>query len=121
MNEQVWVFGNSDGAGVITSIGGEVIGIGGDKIEVDAKFVSGNSGSPVIDAHGDVIGIATYAEIHRNSRDWVKSDTRFNETRRYALTLGGVEWEPLAISSIVTIVGLCLVAWIRRWPLCLLQ
>lgn len=95
MNEEIWVFGNSDGSGVITSIGGEVLGLGEDKVEVSAKFVAGNSGSPVVDKKGDVIGVATFAEIKRESYNWVKAGTRFNDTRRFAETLGGVVWEPL--------------------------
>lgn len=94
MNEPVWVFGNSDGSGVVTSISGYIIGLGPDKIEVSARFVSGNSGSPVVDKNGDVVGVATFAESKRNYTDWAKVGTRFNEVRRFAETIGGVEWEP---------------------------
>ena len=95
MNEDVWVFGNSDGSGVVTSIGGDVLGLGEDKIEVSAKFVAGNSGSPVVDNNGDVVGVATFAEIKRDYDNWVKEGTRFNEVRRFAERLDGVDWEPL--------------------------
>lgn len=95
MNEDVWVFGNSDGSGVVTSIGGDVLGLGEDKIEVSAKFVAGNSGSPVVDNNGEVVGVATFAEIKRDYDNWVKEGTRFNEVRRFAERLDGVDWEPL--------------------------
>ncbi len=95
MNEDIWVFGNSDGSGVVTSIGGDVIGLAGDKIEVSAKFVAGNSGSPVVDNNGEVVGVATFAEIKRDYNNWVKSGTRFNDVRRFAETLHGIVWEPL--------------------------
>lgn len=95
MGEDVWVFGNSDGGGVVTSIGGVILGVGADRIEVSAKFVSGNSGSPVVDNNGDVVGVATLAAIKRDFDDWVKEGTRFNSVRRYAITLGGIAWEPL--------------------------
>lgn len=99
MNEDIWVFGNSDGSGVITSLNGDVIGLGEDKIELSAKFVAGNSGSPVIDANGDVVGIATFAEIKRDWANWVKAGTRFNDVRRFAVTLGSIEWEPLGYNQ----------------------
>lgn len=95
MNEAVWVFGNSDGSGVITSIGGEVLGLGEDKIEVSAEFVAGNSGSPVVDKNGEVIGVATFAELKRDYYNWVKAGTRFNGVRRFAEALDGIVWEPL--------------------------
>ena len=47
INAAITVFGNSDGAGVMTALSGKVIGIGPSLIEVSAEFVQGNSGSPV--------------------------------------------------------------------------
>ena len=45
-NEEVIAYGNSLGAQVIVSQEGHFLGIGPDKIEVDAPFVKGNSGGP---------------------------------------------------------------------------
>lgn len=91
MNESLWVFGNSKGSDVLTNLRGEVVGIGRGKIEISAHIVSGNSGSPVVDKNGDVIGIATYA-TQESSEDWVSRGTRFSDVRRFALTLDDVEW-----------------------------
>lgn len=89
----VTVFGNSDGRGVITELHGRVLGVGPEEIEIDAPFVSGNSGSPVLNREGRVIGIATYLRDCRNSKDWSKSNTRFNGIRRFALRLTGIRWK----------------------------
>ena len=92
IGDPVVVLGNSDGRGVVTEIRGKVIGVGPREIEVDAAFVIGNSGSPVLDRHGRVIGIATYLRDCRDDTDWSKADTRFNGIRRFALRLLGTRW-----------------------------
>lgn len=61
IGDQVIVPGNKLGGGVVTQVTGKVLGIGPDRVEIDAKFVPGNSGSPVINMDtGDVIAVATY-------------------------------------------------------------
>ena len=92
IGDPVVVLGNSDGRGVVTEIRGKVIGVGPREIEVDAAFVVGNSGSPVLDRNGRVIGIATYLRDCRNDEDWSKVDTRFNGIRRFALRPLGTRW-----------------------------
>ena len=92
IGDPVVVLGNSDGRGVVTEIRGKVIGVGPREIEVDAAFVIGNSGSPVLDRHGHVIGIATYLRDCRDDEDWSKTNTRFNGIRRFALRLLGTRW-----------------------------
>jgi len=63
IDDVVQVLGNADGGGVVTKIAGKLLGIGPDLVEVDAKFVPGNSGSPIIDTTTrKVIGIATYVK-----------------------------------------------------------
>jgi hypothetical protein len=61
IGDAVVVLGNADGGGVINTITGKIVGIGPDLVEVDAPFVPGNSGSPIIHIKtGKVIGVATY-------------------------------------------------------------
>ena len=81
INSPVIVYGDSMGAGVFTKIPGDLVGIGFDRIETDAKFVPGNSGSPIIDkVSSDVIGLATYVQIMTDLH-WSSSDTRFSASR----------------------------------------
>jgi len=91
IHDLVLVLGNSQGAGVITELRGKVLGLGPDKIEVDAKFVEGNSGSPILDEEGKVLGVATYATLNTPT-NWVNAGTRFNAVRRFGLRLEKPEW-----------------------------
>lgn len=91
----VFVCGNSAGGDVLTKIVGKVVGVGDDKVEVTAKFVSGNSGSALLDESGCVFGVATYATLRRDPADWTKIGTRFNEVRRFGYRLNDVVWQPL--------------------------
>lgn len=93
IGDDVVVLGNSQGSGVVTEIPGKVTGIGPDLVEVDAKFVAGNSGSPIVHAKtGKVIGIATFATIRKI--DALTKDSQFTEVRRFGYRLDTVpEWE----------------------------
>lgn len=95
VDELALVYGNSAGGDVITKIVGMVLGVGDKLIEVSSKFVSGNSGSPILDGKGRVVGVATLATYRCDPKDWVKSDTRFNDVRRFGTRLQGIEWKQL--------------------------
>lgn len=76
IGDRVVVPGNKLGGGVVTEVTGKVLGIGPDRVEIDAKFVPGNSGSPVINLDtGNVIAVATY----------VRKDSPQNFAERAAL------------------------------------
>ena len=92
IGETVTVLGNSDGRGVVTEIRGHIVGVGPQQIEVDAPFVAGNSGSPVLNRAGRVVGVASYLRNCRDNTDWSKANTRYNGIRRFALRLTGVRW-----------------------------
>ena len=83
-DEPIIVFGNSGGGGVFTSIYGRIVGVGPDRIEVSAEFIPGNSGSPIIDNDGKVVGIATYVTKRNRKGDWTTEGTRFTKVRRFA-------------------------------------
>lgn len=91
MDSPVGVFGNSEGAGVSTELYGRILGIGADLIEVSAEFVSGNSGSPVLNQDQQVLGIASYVKFASPSK--MKEGTRFeHQNRRFCYRVAGGAW-----------------------------
>jgi len=91
--EAIVVFGNSAGAGVVTTLRGKMLGIGPDKIEIDAAFVQGNSGSPIIAyPYNAVVGMATYA-TQTPEVNWTTRSTRFVDVRRFGVRIDNVGWE----------------------------
>ncbi len=94
IGDDVVVLGNAEGEGVINTITGRIVGIGGDRVEVDAPFVPGNSGSPIIHLKtGKVIGIATYLTI--NNYDAATSEKNAKPVvRRFGYRLDNVKgWQ----------------------------
>lgn len=85
LGSAVLVLGNSQGAGVVTGEAGGVLGVGPDLIEVSAEFVAGNSGSPILNPAGNVLGIATFAS--RDGEDWVAQNSRYTKVRRFGVRL----------------------------------
>jgi hypothetical protein len=89
--EPVAVFGNSDGSGVATKLYGELLSTGPELVEVSAEFISGNSGSAILNKEMQVIGIASYVKYP--DEDEMKEGTKFEGTvRRFGYRLDGVEW-----------------------------
>jgi serine protease Do len=63
IGDPVLVVGNSLGGGVATQTVGQIKGIGPNRVELDAQFQHGNSGSPIFDlSTKQVIGVAAYAQ-----------------------------------------------------------
>lgn len=93
VGEPIYVMGNSDGAGVVTPLRGAILGVGPSAVEISAKFVCGNSGSPVLNTNGVVVGVATYAVLHRDRANWLLEDSYFNGIRRFALRMQNLIWE----------------------------
>ena len=91
MGAPLAVFGNSEGGGVATELYGKVTGVGADLVEVSAEFVSGNSGSPVLNLDKEVIGIASYVRYSAPSK--MKEGTQFeNKVRRFCYRLNNLRW-----------------------------
>ena len=97
VGEEIVVQGNSRAQGVVTTIKGRLLGVGPTEIEVDAKFVRGNSGSPIIAySRNAVVGIATRAV--RSEINWTDLSTRFVEVRRMGVRIDNLsiaEYEQL--------------------------
>ncbi len=96
IGDEIVVLGNAEGAGVINTIMGRIVGVGPNLIEVDAPFKPGNSGSPIIHLRsGKVIGAATYLTIR-------KFDSATNQpvkepiVRRFGYRIDSVKaWQPV--------------------------
>ncbi len=98
--QRIHVFGNSDGGGVLTSLHGTVNGIGPDRIETSGcTFVSGNSGSAVINDNGQVVAVATYTIDLPDLEDRAKQQSRFNAVRWFSVRLNNVKWESISWSD----------------------
>jgi len=101
MGQAVTVMGNSSGANVATRLRGEIRGIGPIELEVSAKFVPGNSGSPIVhDALGKVVAVASYLKDYKSDSKWTE-DTEFDEIRRFGYRLDGdIEWEQVDLNDL---------------------
>ena len=81
---------------MVGTIIGKIVGIGPDLVEVDAPFVPGNSGSPIVHLKsGKVIGVATYTVTRQYD---LASDRKLENpvVRRFAYRLDNVKtWQPV--------------------------
>lgn len=93
VGDPVWVLGNSEGGGVVTTLSGKILAVGPNLLEINAGFVSGNSGSPII-SHGKVIGVATFVTQHK--KNWINAGTRFSEVRRFGVRVDNMLWANFA-------------------------
>ncbi len=96
IDDEVVVLGNAEGAGVINTIKGKIVGIGPNLVEVDAPFQPGNSGSPIIHLKtGKVIGVATYLSIKKYDQA-TKEVLKTPVVRRFGYRLDSVKvWQPV--------------------------
>ncbi len=95
IGEQVTAYGNSLGGGVATESKGFIQGVGPTRIETNAEIVHGNSGGPLVDTHGEVVGVTAHGQFTDSGReDRSNANTRYDGTvRRYAVRLTGVNWK----------------------------
>lgn len=102
MNGKVIAYGNSLGGNVVTSLPGNILGVGNDRIEVSCDIVPGNSGGPVVlEQTKKVIGISTY--LTTGQRDiWAKG-TKFDQVRRFAMRPEKVtQWRKMLYTSLMS-------------------
>ena len=91
-NDEIWVYGNSMGDDVITSLRGFVTGVGSRVIKVNAEIVGGNSGCPILVMDGKVVAVAAYLLNGDNGNDWRTKDTSFDNVRRFGIRVANVDW-----------------------------
>jgi S1-C subfamily serine protease len=94
IGDAVVVLGNAEGQGVVNTIIGKIVGIGPNLVEIDAPFVPGNSGSPIIHLKsGKVIGVATYTVTNQYD---LTTDQKLKQpiVRRFGYRLDSVKkWQ----------------------------
>jgi S1-C subfamily serine protease len=100
IGDAITVMGNSDGVGVATRLHGDIDGIGPDQIEISAKFVPGNSGSPIIhNERATVIGVVSHMRDLSKKTKWTE-DSEQPDIRRYGFRLDGeMAWERASLSQ----------------------
>lgn len=92
LGESIYALGNSSGRWVITKNSGEVLGVGDSTFEVSCEIVPGNSGGPIIDKEGSVIGVASFLTYGED--DSATEGTRYSQTRRFGFRLDRpFKWE----------------------------
>ncbi|MEN3944022.1 serine protease [Prosthecobacter sp. SYSU 5D2] len=102
MNRNVVAYGNSAGMDVVTSLKGQILGLGTDRIEISCEIVGGNSGGPVVleDAK-QVIGISTYLSA-KGTRDIWSKNTVFDGVRRFAVRPEQVtKWRKMSLGALL--------------------
>jgi len=103
IDDEIVVLGNAEGAGVINTIKGRVVGIGPQLVEVNAPFQPGNSGSPIIQLKtGKVIGVATYLSIKKYDPA-TKEILKTPVVRRFGYRIDSVKnWQPVNWRTFLT-------------------
>lgn len=97
IGETVTAYGNSQGSNVLTESKGKVLGVGPDIIEVSCDIVQGNSGGPILNENGQVVGIATFLTYEENK--WLEG-SRFSNVRKFALKIkDGQRWCTMPLES----------------------
>ncbi|MGJ8650015.1 MAG: S1 family peptidase [Opitutaceae bacterium] len=101
IGDGVIVMGNSSGASVATRLKGVVKGLGPKEVEVSAKFVPGNSGSPIVHQElGTVIAVASHLKDFSSDSKWTQG-TGLNRIRRFGYRLDGdIIWEQIELSDL---------------------
>jgi hypothetical protein len=96
VGDNVVVLGNAEGSGVINTIMGRIVGIGPNLVEIDAQFVPGNSGSPIVHLNtGKVVGVATYT-VTQTYDTTTKEKMKAPVIRRFGYRLDSVKtWQPV--------------------------
>jgi hypothetical protein len=101
IGDAITVMGNSDGVGVATRLHGDIDGLGPDQLEISAKFVPGNSGSPIVhNKRGTVIGVVSHMRDLSQKTKWTE-DSEQADIRRYGFRLDGeMAWERASLSQV---------------------
>jgi S1-C subfamily serine protease len=109
LGDKVVVVGNRQGGGVATQVAGSIVGVGPTRVEVNANFEPGNSGSPIVNlVTGEVIGVASYSQTRRVEVEETGSaaartgsaESTKEEKRWFGYRLDGIsKWEGIDLAK----------------------
>ena len=98
IDDSVETYGNSQGTGVITKNTGKILGVGDSSIEVSCEIVPGNSGGPIINKDGKVVGIASF--LNKRDEDQWNEGPRYEKTRRFGIRIDQpLKWDSVKYSD----------------------
>jgi len=105
IDDMVATVGNSLDAGVTTLNAGTIKGIGASEIEVDCEVVPGQSGGPLINKDGQVLGVTTYILFADSDR--TAAGTRYAQKRYFIVRIGSnTKWTQVTSWPDYTMIGL---------------
>lgn len=101
IGDPITVMGNSDATGVTTKMDGVINGIGPEELEVSAKFVPGNSGSPIFhEGLGVAVGLVSHMRDLSDKSKWTE-DSELADIRRFGFRMdGAIKWQQLSLQDL---------------------
>lgn len=100
IDSRIFAYENGDGDGVVTKLEGKVLGLGPKEIEVSAAFIAEDSGGPILNSQGEVVGVATYNTPDSNIAEWIKDGNRSTTPRRTGMRLdGSIHWTSVPLDQ----------------------
>ena len=100
------------GGGVATQTSGQVLGVGPTRIEVNANFEPGNSGSPIFSTSTkEVVGVATYAETRKVAVEETAAPSRYGEAGPVPSTKVEKRWFGYRLDSVTKWEAIDLAKW----------
>ncbi len=112
IGDKIVVVGNRLGGGVATQTSGQVLGVGPTRIEVNANFEPGNSGSPIFSTTTqEVVGVATYAETRKVAVEETAAPSRYGEAGQAPVTKLEKRWFGYRLDSVTKWEAIDLAKW----------
>lgn len=102
---EVVCYGDPEGMSVIDHCEGKIMCIGTSSVEVDAPFIRGYSGGPVVlKGTNLVVGVASLLKKTSETEKWLIQGSRFEyETRRFSVRADNLDWSDLEEKDFGTI------------------